>query len=180
MSRIGQKLIEVPKGVTVTINGATLSGKGPGGEMTVTIPGAIEAKLSDGKLTVVPRDADAPDAGSLHGTARTLIANMVQGLQKPFNKDLEIQGVGFKAQQQGATKLVLSLGFSHPIEFEIPKGITVKVTDGTAVSVSGADKQLVGQVSSIIRGYFPAEPYKGKGVRYKGEHVRRKAGKAVA
>lgn len=180
MSRIGQRAIEIPKGVTITVNGSTISGKGPGGEISANIPPSIEAKIADGKLTVTPRDPEASDAGSLHGTARTLLANLVQGVQKPFTKDLEIQGVGFKAQQQSPTKLVLSLGFSHPIEFEIPKGITVKVTDGTAVSVSGADKQLVGQVSSRIRGFFPAEPYKGKGVRYKGEHVRRKAGKAVA
>ena len=180
MSRIGQKPIEIPKGVTITVSGSTVTGKGPGGEMSVKISDAIEAKLADGKVTVAPRNDKDPRAGSLHGTARTLVANMVEGVQKPFVKELEIQGVGFKAQQSSPTKLTLSLGFSHPIEFDIPKGITVKVTEGTAVSVSGPDKHLVGQVSSRLRGYFPAEPYKGKGVRYKGEHVRRKAGKAVA
>jgi large subunit ribosomal protein L6 len=180
MSRIGQKPIEIPKGITVTVSGATVTGKGPGGELAIPIPACIEANVSEGKVTLSVRDPADARAGAMHGTARTLVANMVSGVQKPYTKDLEIQGVGFKAQQQGANKLVLSLGYSHPIEFEIPKGITVKVTDGTAVSVSGADKQMVGQVSSRIRGYFPAEPYKGKGVRYKGEHIRRKAGKAVA
>jgi large subunit ribosomal protein L6 len=180
MSRIGQRPIEIPAGVTITVNGSTITGKGPGGEISTRIPPSIEAKISGGKLTVAPRDANASNAGALHGTARTLVANLVQGVLKPFTKDLEIQGVGFKAQQQGASKIVLSLGFSHPIEFDVPTGITIKVTDGTNVSVSGADKQLVGQVSSRIRGYFPAEPYKGKGVRLKGEYVRRKAGKAVA
>lgn len=180
MSRIGQKPIEIPKGVTINVNGQVVTGKGPGGEMSVRLADAVEAKMSDGKLSVAPRDAKAAGAGALHGTSRTLLANLVQGVQKPFVKDLEIQGVGFKAQQQGASKLILSLGFSHPIEFDIPAGITVKVTEGTSVSVSGPDKHLVGQVSSRLRGYFPAEPYKGKGVRYKGEHVRRKAGKAVA
>ncbi len=180
MSRIGIKPIEIPKGVTLTVSGSKITGKGPGGEMTVKIADAIEAKLADGKLTVAPRDAKHASAGALHGTARTLLANMVQGVQKPFVKELEIQGVGFKAQQQGANKLVLNLGFSHPIEFDVPAGITVKVGDSTSITVSGPDKDLVGQVSSQLRGYFPAEPYKGKGVRYKGEHVRRKAGKAVA
>jgi large subunit ribosomal protein L6 len=180
MSRIGQKPIEIPKGITVTVSGSTISGKGPGGDLSITIPSAIEAKVTDGKVELAIRDSADAKAGALHGTARTLVANMVQGVQKPYTKELEIQGVGFKAQQQSANKLVFSLGYSHPIEFEVPQGITVKVTDGTAVSVSGADKQLVGQISSRIRGYFPAEPYKGKGVRFKGEHVRRKAGKAVA
>ena len=135
--------------------------------------------MDAGKITLTPRSDDA-ELNKLHGTARTLVANMVQGLQKPYVKELEIQGVGFKAQPQGANRIVLSLGFSHPIEFDVPAGITVKVQDGTLVVVSGPDKQLVGQVSSRLRGYFPAEPYKGKGVRYRGEHVRRKAGKAVA
>ena len=115
----------------------------------------------------------------MHGTTRSLIANMVAGLQKPYVKELEIQGVGFKAQQQGQ-KLVLALGYSHPIEYTIPAGITAKVNDATGIVISGADKHMVGEVSARLRSYFPAEPYKGKGVRYKGEHVRRKAGKAVA
>ncbi len=178
MSRIGNKLIEVPKGVTVTIKDGSVSAKGPVGELTIHVPEQLDVKVADGKVEVKPR-TDDDRLRALQGAWRTQIANMIQGVQKAYSKDLEIQGVGFKAAQQG-TKLTLALGYSHPIDFEIPKGITIKVTEGTALTVSGVDKQLVGQVSSIIRGYFPAEPYKGKGVRYKGEHVRRKAGKAVA
>ena len=178
MSRIGNKIIEVPKGVTVTVKGGSVSAKGPVGELTVHVPEQLDVKVSDGKIEVKPISSD-DKIRALQGAWRTQIANMIQGVQKAYSKDLEIQGVGFKAAQQGS-KLTLALGYSHPIDFEIPKGISIKVSDGTALTVSGVDKQLVGQVSSIIRSYFPAEPYKGKGVRYKGEHVRRKAGKAVA
>ena len=178
MSRIGNKPIEIPQGVTVTVAGNKVSGKGPQGELSIQLPSLISAKIADSKIQVAPISDDSR-AGALHGTTRTLIANMVHGLQKGYTKDLEIQGVGFKAQVQGQ-KLTLALGYSHPIEFPIPKGVTIKVQDGTALSVSGPDRQLIGEVSARIRGYFPAEPYKGKGVRYKGEHVRRKAGKAVA
>ncbi len=178
MSRIGKKPVEIPKGIEITIEGDVVKGKGPAGALSVTLPAALEAKVEGGKLELRPRSED-PAFKSLHGTYRTVVANMVQGLQKPYEKVLEIQGVGFKAQAQGQ-KVTLALGFSHPIEFESPAGGTVKVSDGTTVTVSGPSKQLVGQVSALIRGYFPAEPYKGKGVRYKGEHVRRKAGKAVA
>ena len=178
MSRIGKKPVDVPKGIDITIQGQVVKGKGPAGELSVTLPEALSATLEGGRLTLAPR-SDDPALGSVHGTYRTVVANMVQGLQKAYVKELEIQGVGFKAQAQGQ-KIVLSLGFSHPVELEVPAGVTVKVADGTAVTVSGPSKQLVGQISALIRGYFPAEPYKGKGVRYKGEHVRRKAGKAVA
>lgn len=178
MSRIGLKPIEIPKGVEVNVKGREVSGKGPAGELSVSLPSSLDAKVDGGKLTISPI-AGQTDAGKVHGTYRTVVANMVQGLAKPFVKELEIQGVGFKAQLQGQ-KLVLALGFSHPIEFPIPAGIKIAVNEGTALTVSGANKQMVGQVSSIIRGYFPAEPYKGKGVRLKGEYVRRKAGKAVA
>lgn len=178
MSRIGRKHIEIPKGITITVEGLVVKGKGPAGELSVTLPPALEVILEGGRLELKPR-SDETKVRSLHGTYRTVLANMVQGLQKPFIKELEIQGVGFKAQSQGQ-KVVLALGYSHPIEFIAPEGITVKVTDGTMVAVSGASKHLVGQVSALIRGYFPAEPYKGKGVRYKGEHIKRKAGKAVA
>lgn len=178
MSRIGKKPIEIPKGVTVTVEGSTVKGKGAHGELALKIPDGIKARVADGKVEVATVD-DRAGAGALHGTTRSLIANMVKGLVAPYQKDLEIQGVGFRAQQQGQ-KLVLALGFSHPIEFAVPPGITAKVVEGTAISISGADKHLVGETAARIRSFFPAEPYKGKGVRYKGEHVRRKAGKAVA
>lgn len=177
MSRIGKKPIEIPKGVTVTVQGDRVAAKGPQGDLALKLAPGLSIKQADGKLEVVA--SDAPGIGSVHGTTRTLIANMIAGVQKHYQKDLEIQGVGFKAQAQGQ-KLVLSLGYSHPIEYAIPQGITVKVAEGTAVTVSGADKHLVGQVSARIKSFFPAEPYKGKGVRFRGEHIRRKAGKAVA
>ncbi len=178
MSRIGNKPIDVPKAVTVTVQDGSVSGKSAQGQLSVRIPEGILVKMQDGKLEVSAREK-VTRLNALQGTTRSLIANMVQGLEKPYVKDLEIQGVGFRCQQQGQ-KLVLALGFSHPIEHAVPAGITAKVTDGTAISLSGADKHLVGETAARIRGYFPAEPYKGKGVRYKGEHVRRKAGKAVA
>lgn len=178
MSRIGNKPVELPKGVTVTVDGSTVKGKGPQGELMLTVPDGITVKVADGKVEVAVAGQQA-GLGALHGTTRSLIGNMVKGLATPYVKELEIQGVGFRAQQQGQ-KLVLALGFSHPIEFHVPKGITAKVTDSTAITISGADKHLVGETAARIRGFFPAEPYKGKGVRYKGEHVRRKAGKAVA
>ena len=176
MSRIGKKPIEFPKGVTVTVQGEKVTAKGPQGELSLVVPAGVQVKVAEAHVEIGIAD---PSLGSLHGTTRTLIANMVQGVQKHYAKDLEIQGVGFKAQAQGQ-KLVLALGFSHPVEYILPQGIAVKVTEGTALTVSGADKHMVGQVSARIKSFFPAEPYKGKGVRFKGEHVRRKAGKAVA
>ncbi|HEY8241589.1 MAG TPA: 50S ribosomal protein L6 [Kiritimatiellia bacterium] len=177
MSRIGNRPIEFPKTVTVAVQGDRVTAKGPQGELAVRVAPGLTVKTTEGKLEVVA--GDQPGIGAVHGTTRTLIANMIQGVQKHYQKDLEIQGVGFKAQSQGQ-KLVLALGYSHPIEFAVPAGITIKVHEGTAVTVTGADKHLVGQVSARIKSFFPAEPYKGKGVRFRGEHVRRKAGKAVA
>ena len=178
MSRIGNKPVSVPKGVTLSVVEGVVLGKSAQGQLEVRIPEGIAVALKDGQLSVAVSGA-SPRLSSLQGTTRSLIANMVQGLEKPYVKELEIQGVGFRAQQQGQ-KLVLNLGFSHPVEHQVPPGITAKVNDGTAIVLSGADKHLVGETAARIRGYFPAEPYKGKGVRYKGEHVRRKAGKAVA
>jgi large subunit ribosomal protein L6 len=178
MSRIGRKPIDVPKGITVSVEGDQVIAKGAKEQLAVRIPAPLTARVVENRVEVAAPENDV-QAGMLHGTTRTLIANMIGGLQKPYTKDLEIQGVGFRAQLQGQ-KLVLSLGFSHPIEYPVPAGITVNVKDGTALTVSGADKHLVGLVSSRIKSYFPAEPYKGKGVRFKGEHIRRKAGKAVA
>jgi large subunit ribosomal protein L6 len=178
MSRIGNKPVELPKGVTVTVEGSSVKGKGPQGELVVTVPDGISVKVRTARWRSRWR-ASRPAWAPCTGPPAASSANMVKGLATPYVKELEIQGVGFRAQQQGQ-KLVLALGFSHPIEFQVPKGITAKVTDSTAITISGADKHLVGETAARIRGFFPAEPYKGKGVRYKGEHVRRKAGKAVA
>jgi large subunit ribosomal protein L6 len=178
MSRIGNKIIDLPKAVALSMQDGVVTGKSAQGQLTVRIPEGIAVKIHEGKVEVSV-SGSAPRLNALQGTTRSLIANMVLGLETPFVKQLEIQGVGFRVQQQGQ-KLVLALGFSHPIEHVVPAGVTAKVTDGTAITLSGADKHLVGETAARIRGYFPAEPYKGKGVRYKGEHVRRKAGKAVA
>lgn len=177
MSRIGKKPIELPKDITASLADGVVTVKGKAGELTHPLPPEVTVEIAGAKI-VVKAGADARSK-AMHGTTRSILANMVKGLQQPYVKELEIQGVGFKAQQQGQ-KLVLALGFSHPIEFPIPAGVTAKINDATSVVISGADKRLVGEVSSRIRSYFPAEPYKGKGVRYKGEYVRRKAGKAVA
>lgn len=177
MSRIGKKPIELPKDITLSVQDGVATVKGKTGELTMRLPPEVTLKVADGRIEVQAGEDSRSKA--MHGTTRSLIANMIAGLQKPYVKELEIQGVGFKAQQQGQ-KLVLALGYSHPIEYIVPAGITAKVNDATGITISGADKHLVGEVSARLRSYFPAEPYKGKGVRYKGEHVRRKAGKAVA
>jgi large subunit ribosomal protein L6 len=179
MSRVGNKPIPVPEGVTVTVKGATVSAQGPQGNLSWDIPEPLAARLEKGELSVTRR-GDDKRARALHGTARSLIASMVEGVHKGFTRELEIQGVGYRAQVQG-TKFVAQLGYSHEVVFEAPEGVQVAVSkDGTGVTVSGPSKQLVGQVAAQIRSFFPAEPYKGKGVRYKGEYVRRKAGKTVA
>jgi large subunit ribosomal protein L6 len=171
--------VAVPAGVTVTVDGATVTVKGPKGELAVELPEGISASVVDGKEISFTRPRDDRRSKSFHGLARSLVANMVEGVDKGFQKDLEIQGVGFRAAVQGK-KLSLSLGFAGPKEFDIPEGVTVTEQGGVNLTVSGPDKQLVGQVAARIRSYFPAEPYKGKGLRYKGERVRRKVGKTVA
>lgn len=178
MSRTGKKPIDIPSGVTVTAEGSSISVSGPEGDLLLTIPDPIEARMDNGRV-VVTRPDDSKFSKSLHGLARSLIANMVDGVSKGFTKKLELQGVGFKASVQGQ-KLVMSLGFSKPIEYVVPEGVKVGTEGSTAIVVSGPDKQKVGDVAARIRAFFPAEPYKGKGVRYKGEYVRRKAGKTVA
>jgi len=178
MSRIGKKPVVLPSGIQASLDGRTLKIKGAKAELTLAIPSETKVKIEGSEVNVSPA-ADTPFARAMHGTVRSLISNMVQGVDKGYSKELEIQGVGFKANVQGQ-KLNLALGYSHPIDFVVPPGITIKVTDNTNILVSGADKQMVGEVSARIRSFYPAEPYKGKGVRYKGEHVRRKAGKAVA
>lgn len=178
MSRIGKKSVVLPAGVSAGVQDRLVTVKGPKGELKLNLPVEINVKVN-GKEVDVEAVSQTPFARAMHGTIRSLINNMVIGVHTGYSRDLEIQGVGFKAAVQGQ-KLNLSLGYSHPIDFAIPAGITIKVVDGVNVNVSGADKQLVGQVSSRIKSFYPAEPYKGKGVRFKGEYVRRKAGKAVA
>jgi large subunit ribosomal protein L6 len=178
MSRIGKQSIEIPDKVKVNVGAeGHLAVEGPKGKLQFTLPRQIKATITDKKLEF-SRDDEARQTKALHGLSRSLAANMITGVTTGYAKDLEIQGVGFKAAVQGAN-LNLSLGKSHPILFPIPAGIKVTVADNTKVKVEGIDKQLVGQVAADIRGYYPPEPYKGKGVRYAGEQVQRKEGKTV-
>lgn len=178
MSRIGKAPVAIPAGVHVSVQDGRVDVKGPKGELALALPRGITARV-DGARVELGRAGETKQDRANHGTARSLLANCVEGVTQGYHKDLEIQGVGFRAALQGK-KLVLSLGFSHPVEFMVPDGVQVKVTDNTLISVSGADKQQVGEVSARIRSYYPPEPYKGKGVRYKGEYVRRKVGKTVS
>jgi large subunit ribosomal protein L6 len=164
MSRIGNKSIDLPDKVKINVgNGGLVNVEGPKGKLNYTLPRTITAKSEAGKFTLARPDDERANK-ALHGLARSLVANMVTGVSTGYVKDLEIQGVGFKAAVQG-DKLNLSLGKSHPILFPIPAGIKITVTDNTKVKVEGIDKQVVGQVAANIRGYYPPEPYKGKGVR---------------
>ena len=180
MSRIGKAPITVPGGVDVSIDGAgtsiTVVVKGPKGSLSRTIPGAITIRQEEGTL-LVERPDDERDNRALHGLTRTLVNNMVVGVTDGFTKELEIIGVGYRAEAQTPTTLRLALGFSHPVILEAPAGITYEVPTQTRVIVKGIDKELVGQVAANIRSIRKPEPYKGKGVRYLGEKVRRKAGK---
>lgn len=181
MSRIGKQPVVIPNGVTVTLDGQHFAAKGPKGELDLEVraPIAVNWGADDGKTLVVTRPDDQKQNRALHGLTRSLVANIVEGVSQGFSKTLEIVGVGYRAQAQG-TGLRLSLGFSHPIEFPAPKGITFEVPNQTTIVVRGADKQAVGHTAAVIRAFRPPEPYKGKGVRYQGEHVRRKAGKTAA
>ncbi len=176
MSRIGKAPITVPSGVTVTIDGQSIAVKGPKGELSRTVSDLISVR-QDGDTLVVERSGDDRDARAQHGLVRSLVQNMVTGVTDGFQKDLEIVGVGYRAQAKGKG-LELSLGFSHPVVVDAPDGITFNVPQPTRIEVHGIDKQLVGQVAANIREWRKPEPYKGKGVRYADEHVRRKAGKA--
>jgi len=177
VSRVGIKPVQIPDGVTVKVDGAVVSAKGPKGELAIGMPVGISAKV-DGKTVVVARLDESQLTRSLHGLNRSLVANMLAGVAKGYAKDLDLEGVGYKAEMKGK-HLILALGLSHPVDFEPPAGITVSVK-GNSVTVSGADKQQVGDVAARIRLFRPPEPYKGKGMRYRGEHIRRKAGKTVA
>ena len=178
MSRIGNKAIEIPERVKVTIGGdGAVSVEGPKGKLHWKLPRDIRASVEENRVSVV-RGAETRNVKALHGLSRSLVHNMVQGVSEGFTKQLEIEGVGFRAAVQGST-LNLSLGFSHPIQFSIPKDIKITVTDNTKIAIQGADKKLVGQVAADIRRFYPPEPYKAKGVRYAGEQIRRKVGKTV-
>lgn len=176
MSRIGEKPIEVPGGVKLSVNGALVEATGPKGTLSLTLPKGIRAALEGTELKI-SRENDSQKA--FHGLSRSLVANMIEGVNSGYTKELEIQGVGFRAALSGNT-LSLSLGFASPVEYTVPDTVSVAVNNNTALVVSGADKQQVGEVAARIRSFFPAEPYKGKGVRYKGEKVRRKVGKTVS
>lgn len=178
MSRIGKKEIVLPEKVKVNIaDDGAISVEGPKGKLEWTLPKVVTAKLENNSLTF-ERKGDCRTARALHGLSRALVANMVTGVSQGFRRDLEIQGVGFKAALQGS-KLNLSIGKSHPVLFDIPSNVKVTVTDNTKISIEGIDKQSVGQCAANIRAFYPPEPYKGKGIRYAGEQVRRKEGKTV-
>jgi large subunit ribosomal protein L6 len=175
MSRIGNKPIEIPASVTVLIDPGRVTVNGPNGELSQAVPQRMRIEQEDGTITVTRPTERGPDR-ALHGLTRSLIANMVEGVTQGFEKRLEIQGVGYRVNLQG-TALELSVGYSHTVRKEAPKGITFEVPAPTQIIVKGADKQQVGQVAAEIRRVRPPEPYKGKGIRYEGEYVRRKVGK---
>ena len=177
MSRIGKAPITIPSGVEVTLGSEEISIKGPKGTLTQTVPGEISVR-QDGDTLLVERPDDTRQNRSLHGLTRALIANMVEGVTNEFTKELEIIGVGYRATAKGNDKLELALGYSHSIDYAAPSGVTFEVPAPTQIIVRGVDKQQVGQVAAEIRDFRKPEPYKGKGVRYKGEYVVRKAGKA--
>lgn len=176
MSRIGKLPIEIPQGVEIKIEGQIVTAKGPLGEESVELRPEIEIKIEDNQIILTPVN-ESRQAGALHGLFRTLVANAVHGVKEGFEKKLEIQGVGYRANMDGR-KINLQLGYSHPVLVDPPEGITIAVEANTKISVKGSNKQTVGDVAAEIRGKRPPEVYKGKGVRYEGEHVRRKAGKA--
>jgi len=177
MSRIGKKPVPLPKGVDVTIDGTTVKVKGPKGELTHTFPAGMKIRNENGEI-LVERPTEEKTDRALHGLTRALIANMVQGVSEGFKKTLEIVGVGYKAEKKGKN-LVVSVGYSHPVEYPEPAGITLSAPAPTTIVVEGIDKQKVGQVAAELRQFRKPEPYKGKGIRYQGEQVRRKAGKTA-
>jgi len=176
MSRIGNKLIPLPSGVKIQIKDGLVDVQGPKGKMVVTVPGGIRFEQKDGILTA---KRDTEDQRALHGLARALVANAVTGVTQGFKKDLDIVGVGYRAEVKGKN-VVLALGYSHPIEFPIPEGITISVEKQTHLTVTGANKNHVGQVAANLRALRPPDPYKQKGIRITGERLKKKAGKAGA
>ena len=175
MSRIGKQPIEIPDGVNVAVDPGRVTVNGPLGELTQQVPVRIKIEKQDGQL-VVTRPTERGDDRALHGLTRSLVANMVEGVTNGFEKHLEIQGVGYRASLRG-TALELNVGFSHPVVMDAPAGITFEVPTQTEVVIKGIDKQQVGEIAAEVRDVRPPEPYKGKGIRYRGEYVRRKVGK---
>jgi large subunit ribosomal protein L6 len=176
MSRIGKKPIAIPKGVTVTVTGSDVKVKGPKGELERVVHSAMTVAVNDGQVAVT-RPNDEPQNKALHGLTRTLVSNMIEGVTDGFKKQLEIVGVGYKAETR-PYGLQLALGFSHPVEYRAPKGIKLSAPQPTSIVIEGANKETVGQVAAELRQLRPPEPYKGKGIKYVGEVIRRKAGKA--
>jgi large subunit ribosomal protein L6 len=177
MSRIGKMPVQVPKGVEVALDGATFSAKGPKGNLSMEVHPEMTVSIEDGAVKVA-RPSDQPRHRALHGLTRSLVNNMVMGVHEGFSKTLEIVGVGYRADPQGKG-LRIQVGYSHAIDYPAPEGVTLECPNQTTIVVSGADKQKVGQAAAEIRAFRPPEPYKGKGIRYQGEHVRRKAGKTA-
>lgn len=177
MSRIGKKPIPLPNGVDVNVSGSTVKVKGPKGELTHAVYEGMKVRVENGEI-VIERPTDDKQDRALHGLTRALIANMVQGVTEGFKKTLEIVGVGYKAEKKGKN-LIVSVGYSHPVEYPEPAGITLSTPAPTTIVIEGIDKQKVGQVAAELREFRPPEPYKGKGIRYQGEQVRRKAGKTA-
>ena len=178
MSRIGKKPVTVPQGVTLDLKGSEVAVKGPKGELRRQLHPEMQLALANGVFTV-SRPSEEQKHKALHGLTRTLVQNMIDGVSKGFTKTLEIQGVGYKAEAK-PYGVNLVVGFSHPVKYEAPKGIKISVENNTTVKIEGADKEKVGQVAAELRAVRPPEPYKGKGVRYQGEQIRRKAGKTGA
>jgi large subunit ribosomal protein L6 len=178
MSRVGKQPIAIPSGVEIAIEGSHVRVKGSKGELEYTAPASITI-AQDGEQVVVTRSDDERENRALHGLVRSLVANMVRGVSEGYARELEIVGVGYRCMAQGPSKLELQVGYSHPVPFEAPEGITFEVPQPTRITVRGADKQLVGQVAANIRKIRKPEPYKGKGIRYVDEHVQRKAGKSA-
>ena len=179
MSRIGKKPVELAKDVKVDVADGRVTVTGPKGELTLRVPATVSLKVEGATLTVERVGGDDKQSRADHGTIRALINNMVKGVSQGYVRELEIQGVGYRASVEGKT-LTMLVGYSHPVVYDVPEGVKVTVADSTQLKVEGIDKQLVGQVAARIRAFCPPEPYKGKGIRYKDEHVRRKAGKTVA
>lgn len=177
MSKIGKKPVEIKEGVTVNIENNKITANGSKGTLSFDIPKGIEVKTEDNKIIVSQKTEDDPETRALFGLTRALIANIIIGVSLGFEKKLELVGVGYRAQASGSS-LTLSLGFSHPVHFKAPEGVTFAVSDNV-ITVSGADKTLVGNTAAKIRSIRPPEPYKGKGIKYQGEKIRRKAGKAA-
>ena len=178
MSRVGRNPISIPSGVSVTMTDRMVDVKGPKGSLQRTLPGEITVR-QEGTTLVVERPNEERQSRALHGLTRTLVANMVAGVSDGFSKELEIVGVGYRAAAQGPSKLELALGYSHPVHFQAPEGVTFEVPIPTRIIVRGTDKEAVGQVAANIRKLRKPEPYKGKGVKYAGERILRKAGKAA-